>query len=194
MKHLFAGSSALRSTLCAVSLCWTISPALGQSPKPDRTQTSLEALLNMEVSSASRKQEKFFTTSSALFVIRPEDIRRSGATNIPDLLRMVPGLEVAQIDSNQWAIGARGFSSRFANKLVVLIDSRTVYPPLFSGVYGDIQDVPREEIERPTESLDLSFVLQNLTNARHLEFNSVFQFIQSSQIRRSAYARFAWSF
>ena len=142
------GSTALRMVLCAVVVCCASSPASSQSPKPDLTETSLEALLNMEVTSASRKQQKIFTTASAIFVIRPEDIRRSGATNIPDLLRMVPGLEVAHIDANKWAISARGFNGRFANKLLVLIDGRTIYSQLFSGVYWDVQDVMLEDIER----------------------------------------------
>jgi iron complex outermembrane receptor protein len=81
-------------------------------------------------------------------VITQEDIRRSGATNIPDLLRMVPGLDVAQINANAWAISARSFNSQFANKLLVLIDGRAVYTPINGGVYWDTQDVPLEDIER----------------------------------------------
>jgi iron complex outermembrane receptor protein len=81
-------------------------------------------------------------------VISPEDIRRSGATNIPDVLRMVPGVQVARIDSNAWAISIRGFNTRYSNKVLVLVDGRTVYSPSFSGVYWDQQDVPLEDIER----------------------------------------------
>jgi iron complex outermembrane receptor protein len=81
-------------------------------------------------------------------VITPEDIRQSGATNIPDLLRMVPGMDVAQINSNTWAISARGFNFQFASKLLVLIDGRAVYSPLFGGVNWDTQDVPLEDIGR----------------------------------------------
>mgnify|MGYP001584244380 CR=1 FL=1 len=148
MRELKAGSSSLRIVFSAVVLFWASSCTLAQKPSQDLSETSLEALMNTEVTSASRKQEKFITIASAIFVIRPEDIRRSAATNIPDLLRMVPGLEVAHIDANKWAISARGFNGRFANKLLVLIDGRAVYSPLFSGVYWDVQDVMLEDIER----------------------------------------------
>ncbi|MBM4053244.1 MAG: hypothetical protein FJ264_00940 [Planctomycetes bacterium] len=80
--------------------------------------------------------------------ITEEDIRRSGVTTIPELLRMVPGLNVAQIDTNRWAISSRGFNGRFANMLLVMIDGRSVYTPLFSGVYWDVQDTLLEDIER----------------------------------------------
>ncbi|MCA9425151.1 MAG: TonB-dependent receptor, partial [Candidatus Omnitrophica bacterium] len=85
---------------------------------------------------------------AAIFVMDEEDIRRTGASSIPELLRFVPGVNVAQIDSNKWAISSRGFNNDFANKLLVLIDGRTVYTPLFSGVYWDVQDVLIEDIER----------------------------------------------
>ena len=80
-------------------------------------------------------------------MINQEDIRRSGATNIPDLLRMAPGVDVEQIDANAWAISIRGFNSRFSNKVLVLIDGRTVYNPIFSGVFWD-QSLPLEDIDR----------------------------------------------
>src|SRR5579864_4998474 len=111
-------------------------------------QASLEDLLNIEVTSASRKEQKLSQVPAAIFVITQEDIRRSGATNIPDLLRMVPGLDVAQINANTWAISARGFNLQFANKLLVLVDGRAVYTPLFGGVYWDTVDVPLEDIEQ----------------------------------------------
>lgn len=104
--------------------------------------------MNMEVTSASKKEQKLSQVPSALFVITQEDIRHSGALNIPDLLRMVPGLDVAQIDASTWAISLRGFNFQFANKLLVLIDGRAVYTPLFGGVNWDTQDVPLEDLER----------------------------------------------
>src|SRR4029077_16567006 len=100
------------------------------------------------VTSVSKKEQKLSSVAAAIFVITQEDIRRSAATNIPDLLRMVPGLDVAQNNANTWAISARGFNLQFANKLLVLIDGRAVYTPLFGGVYWDTQDVPLEDIER----------------------------------------------
>jgi iron complex outermembrane recepter protein len=96
----------------------------------------------------SKRSQKVADAAAAVFVITQEDIRRSGATSIPDALRMVPGLEVAQIDQNKWAIGSRGFNGRFDNKLLVLIDGRSVYTPLFSGVYWNVQDVVLEDVDR----------------------------------------------
>jgi iron complex outermembrane receptor protein len=124
------------------------SPAVPQSPAGDLTQVSIENLMNMEVTSVSKKEQKLSQVAAAIFVVTQEDIRHSGATNIPDLLRMVPGLDVAQINANTWAISARGFNSEFANKLLVLIDGRTVYTPLVGGAEWDTFDVPLEDIER----------------------------------------------
>ncbi|MCP5361731.1 MAG: TonB-dependent receptor [Hyphomicrobiales bacterium] len=108
----------------------------------------LEELVDIVVTSVSKKEEKAFEAPAAIYVISQEDIRRSGATNIPEALRLAPGLQVARIDSNKWAISSRGFNRQFSNKLLVLIDGRSVYTPLFSGVYWDVQDTPLEDIER----------------------------------------------
>lgn len=119
----------------------------------DDTPTDIEALsindlMQMEVSSASRKSQTLSDTAAAAFIISQEDIRRSGATSIPEALRLAPGIEVAQINSSSWAITARGFNGRYANKLLVLMDGRTIYTPLFSGVFWDLQDTLMEDIER----------------------------------------------
>jgi iron complex outermembrane receptor protein len=123
-------------------------PAWPQQKAADLAEKSIEDLMNMDVTSVSKKEQKMSQVAAALFVITQEDIRRSGATNIPDLLRMVPGLDVAQIDANTWAISARGFNLQFASKLLVLIDGRAVYTPLTGGVNWDTQDVPLDDIER----------------------------------------------
>ena len=123
-------------------------PAGAQQKDDDLASKSLEDLMNTEVTSVSKKEQKLSQVAAAIFVITQEDIRRSGATNIPDLLRMVPGLDVAQINGNTWAISARGFNLQFANKLLVLIDGRAVYSPLFGGVNWDTQDVPLIDIDR----------------------------------------------
>jgi len=115
---------------------------------PDITAMSVEDLMNMQVTSVSKRAQKVADAPAAIFVITQEDIQRSGARNIPELLRMVPGLQVARIDENKWAIGSRGFNGRFDDKLLVLIDGRSVYTPLFSGVYWDVQDVMLEDVER----------------------------------------------
>ncbi|MFH0728816.1 MAG: TonB-dependent receptor [Pseudomonadota bacterium] len=126
----------------------SVAAASGQKPPVDFTVMSLEELLNVDVVSASKKMQKLSETDAAVFVISQDDLKRSGVTTIPDALRMVPGLQVARIDANKWAITARGFNDRFANKLLVLIDGRSVYTPLFSGVFWDIQDTMMEDIER----------------------------------------------
>ena len=135
-------------TFCVLLLGLLTTSVWAQSPAPDLTELDLEQLVNIKVTSVSKKEEKLFQAPSAIYVITAEDIRRSGATNIPDLLRMVPGADVAQIDENAWSIGIRGFNNRYSDKVLVLVDGRTVYTPFFSGVYWDQQDVPLEDIER----------------------------------------------
>jgi iron complex outermembrane receptor protein len=124
-------------------------PARPQTVTPQAlADTSLEDLMNVEVTSVSRKEQKLSRTPAAVYVINQEDIRRSGASNIPDILRMAPGVDVAQIDANTWAISIRGFNDRYSNKVLVLVDGRTAYTPTSSGVYWDQLDVPLEDIDR----------------------------------------------
>ena len=106
------------------------------------------ATFNTEIFSLSKKKENAFDAPSATYVLSSEDIRRSGATSIPEALRMVPGLQVARMDGNKWAITARGFNRQFSNKLLVMIDGRTVYTTLFSGTVWDIQDYVLEDVDR----------------------------------------------
>jgi iron complex outermembrane receptor protein len=109
---------------------------------------SIEELMTVKITSVAKKAQSLNDAAAAVFAITQEDIRRSGVTSIPEALRMVPGLQVARIDANKWAISARGFNGRFANKLLVLIDGRSVYTPLYSGVYWDVQDTLLEDIDR----------------------------------------------
>ena len=109
---------------------------------------SLEDLVNLKVTSVSKKEERLDDAAAAIFVLSNDDLHRSGATTVADALRLVPGLQVAAIDSGDWAISARGFNSQFANKLLVMIDGRTVYSPLFSGVYWDAQQVFLDDVDR----------------------------------------------
>ncbi|MEK7991421.1 MAG: TonB-dependent receptor [Thiotrichaceae bacterium] len=112
---------------------------------------SLEKLYEVEVitvSSASRKSQTIMETAAASYVVTQEEIRRAGITTLPEALRLVPGIQVARIDSNKWAISARGFNNRFASKLLVMIDGRTVYTPLRSEVNWDSQDLLLEDVER----------------------------------------------
>src|SRR6266487_1734735 len=117
-------------------------------PASTLKKLSLEELLKLEVTSVSRRPEKLSETASAIQVITQEDIRRSGATSLPEALRLASNLQVAQVDSRQWAISARGFTSTSANKMLVLIDGRTVYTPLYAGVFWDVQDTLLEDIDR----------------------------------------------
>ncbi len=109
---------------------------------------SLSELSNVTVTSVSKKSEPESEAAAAVYVITQDDIKRSGATNIPDMLRMAPGIVVTQSGSNNWTVSSRGFNDQFANKLLVLIDGRTIYSPLFSGVVWDSQDTMIEDIER----------------------------------------------
>ena len=144
----------MRSITGALILLLTAFPSWAANPEntllaqTDITELSLEALMDITVTIASRKEEKLSETAAAVFVITQEDIRRSGVTSIPEALRMVPGVNVAQINSNIWAISARGFNQRFANKLLVLMDGRTLYTPIFSGVFWKIRDTLLEDIEK----------------------------------------------
>jgi iron complex outermembrane recepter protein len=104
--------------------------------------------LDMPVSSVSRQDSTVGRSPAAVFVITNEMIRRSGAKEIPEVLRMVPGMDVAKIDSNKWAVSARGFNGRFANALLVRVDGRDVYDPLFGGTFWDVQDILLEDVER----------------------------------------------
>lgn len=114
----------------------------------DVTSLSLEELMEIEVTSAAKRAQKLEETPAAVFVITREDIRRSGATTIADLLRMVPGVHVARANSESYALSVRGFSEQYANKLLVLMDGRTVYSPIFSGVFWERVDDILEDIER----------------------------------------------
>ena len=111
-------------------------------------QLSLAELGNVEVTTTSKEPEAVWKTPAAVFVITQDDIRRSGATSIPEVLRLAPGVEVAQVDSDHWSVGIRGFGAVLASKLLVLIDGRSVYTPLFAGVYWQAQATPLEDIER----------------------------------------------
>lgn len=114
----------------------------------DLATLSLEELMDLEVMTASRQEEPLFPTAAAVAVLTRADIERSGATTIPDLLRLVPGVQVARVDANKWAVSARGFNGRFASRLLVLVDGRSVYTTIFSGVHWEHQDLLLDDIER----------------------------------------------
>lgn len=143
----------LRELLCRfllvlLAMAFQANPTRPQSKSQDLSKLSIDDLMNIEVTSVSKKEQKLSTVAAAIFVITQEDIRRSGATSIPDLLRMVPGLDVGQINGSTWAISSRGFNAQYSNKLLVMIDRRIVYTPNFAGVYWDTLDLPLEDIDR----------------------------------------------
>ena len=148
MRALSSNSKNCFKRLALVFALSGLSAWAQASQNQDLSTVSLEDLMKIQVTSVSKKEQQLSKTGAAIFVITQDDIRRSGATNIPDLLRLAPGVDVAQVDANRWAISIRGFSDQHANKVLVLIDGRSVYSPSFSGVFWDMLDVPLEDIER----------------------------------------------
>jgi len=137
LKHLFI-----------LPALFAICTAKAHSEQDDLLNLSVEDLLNVEVISVAKKAKSLNDSPAAIYVISHEDIKRVGATSIPEALRLAPGLNVARIDSNKWAVSARGFNGRFANKLLVLIDGRNTYTRTFAGVYWENQDIMLEDIDR----------------------------------------------
>jgi iron complex outermembrane receptor protein len=131
-----------------LSVSWSEEPESGQDSSVPLKHLSLEQLGDVEVTTTSKEPKEVWNTPAAVFVITQDDIRRSGATSIPEVLRLAPGVEVARMDSDHWSVGIRGFGAILASKLLVLIDGRSVYTPLFAGVYWQAQATPLEDIER----------------------------------------------
>ncbi|MBM3319949.1 MAG: TonB-dependent receptor [Candidatus Eisenbacteria bacterium] len=143
LRVLFVAAPFLVLLLLAASF------ARAEASSPiDLTMLSLEDLMAIEVTSVSKKTEHLSDAAAAVYVLTGEEIRRTGATTIADALRFVPGLQVARVSSSWWAITSRGFAGNFSNKLLVLIDGRSVYTPFYAGVYWDAQDVLLEDVER----------------------------------------------
>jgi iron complex outermembrane receptor protein len=141
--------SRIDMALAVLLICLPgVAGAEGVSTIGDLKQLNLEDLMNVEVTSVARHAQKLLGAASAIQVITQEDIRRSGASSIPEALRLADNLQVAQKNSHDWAISARGFNTALANKLLVMIDGRTVYTPLYSGVFWDVQDYLLEDIDR----------------------------------------------
>src|SRR3989449_927945 len=149
----------MRTVAAATSMVFTLGlvslarPGFAQQPDSSLSaealkQLSIEQLMNLQVTSVSKRPERLSQTASAIQVITQEDIRRSGAASLPEALRLATNLQVAKVVPRQWAISARGFNSTTANKLLVLIDGRTVFTPLYSGVFWDVQEVPLADIDR----------------------------------------------
>lgn len=132
--------------LCAGS--GSLTHALPQKLSLDIKGTSLAQLMSLKITSLSRKQEALSQAPAAAYVITRDEIRRMGVTHVAEVLRYVPGVQVARLEANKWAISIRGFNSRAANKLLVMIDGRSIYSPLFSGVLWEEKDLVLDDIER----------------------------------------------
>jgi iron complex outermembrane receptor protein len=148
-----ASRSAILPIALFLSFGFTALRAHADTTSPEQTgnpvkQLSLEQLGDVEVTTATKEPAQVWKTSAAVFVITQEDIQRSGATSIPDVLRLAPGVEVAQIDSSKWSIGIRGFGSRLTRDVLVLIDGRTVYTTLLAGTYWEVQNVLLDDVDR----------------------------------------------
>ena len=122
--------------------------AAGTSRAAQLADLPLEELMRIEVVSASRKAQRLADVPASMHVITGDDIRSSGARNLPEALRLVPGVDVAQLSASRWAVSTRGFTGRYANKLLVLVDGRSVYSPMLSGVLWEAERVPLDSIER----------------------------------------------
>jgi iron complex outermembrane receptor protein len=150
-KAAYLISSHIRIGLLTFTfLILAASPAAAQtqSSLPALKKLSLEQLMDLEGTSVAKKEQRVAETAAAIYVITQEEIRRSGVTSIPEALRLASGVQVSRIDSNKWSIGVRGFGSRLSRSVLVLIDGRSVYTPLFAGVYWEVQDTLLEDIER----------------------------------------------
>ena len=139
-----------RRSVFVVSACASlvVSGAHAAPEASELSDLSLEQLSNVVVTSVSRQEELLAKAAASIFIISSSDIRRSGVRSIPEALRLAPNLQVARVDARNYAVTARGFNSAFENKLLVLIDGRSVYSPLFSGVFWDAQDLVMDDIER----------------------------------------------
>src|SRR6202158_1658430 len=138
----------LAPLVCPVQNNWAQEIHIDQNASASLKKLNLEELGNVEVTTASKEPKTVWRTPAAVYVLTQEDIRRSGATSLPEVLRLVPGVEVARTDSDTWSLGVRGFGSTLSRSVLVLIDGRTVYTPLFAGVYWQVQDTLLEDIDR----------------------------------------------
>lgn len=164
---------------------------------------SLEQLMQITVTSASKKEESIAKAAAAVFVIKADDIRRSGATNVPEALRLAPGVQVAAIGHNRWSVSIRGFNSRFSNKLLVLVDGRAIYSAAFSGVYWEHNDIPLNNIERievirgPGGSLwganAVNGIINIITFSAKDTQGGLISAAAGNEVNGSAMARYGWT-
>src|SRR5437762_2069992 len=148
MRNTILTKAAARLVIALGLLCASPAPGRAQTRPQDLASATLEDLLNIRITSASRKEQRAHETPAAVSVLTQEDIRRSGMRTLPELFRLVPGVQVARLTSGNWAVSIRGFNDQFSNKLLVLIDGRSIYKRVFSGVFWDAEDLVLDDIER----------------------------------------------
>jgi iron complex outermembrane receptor protein len=168
----------------------------------DLRNLSLEELMQVVVTSVAKKSQPVGETAAAVFVIQAEDIRRSGATNIPEALRLAPGVQVAALGQNRWSVSMRGFNFRFSNKLLVLVDGRAIYSPAFSGVFWEHNDIPLANVERieiirgPGSSLwganAVNGVINIITYSAKDTQGGLISASVGDEVRGTALARYGW--
>src|SRR5258708_6459898 len=142
-----AKGTLVTAAVLATSL---VAPLFAQraSAGQDLARVTLEDLMKVTVTSAARKSQRADDVPAAVYVITRDDIRRSGLTTLPELLRLAPGAQVARVNANKWAVSIRGFNDLYSNKLLVLVDGRSVYSRTFGGVFWDMQDLMIQDIDR----------------------------------------------
>jgi iron complex outermembrane receptor protein len=149
---IFRNSSLVKTVqfalLAGAVLAASTSVVRAQAAAPDLANATLEELMDIQVTSAARKSQRAEDVPAAIYVITGRDIRQSGLTTLPEILRLAPGVQVAQVSASKWAVSIRGFNSPFSNKLLVLIDGRSVYSRAFSGVFWDLNEVMASDIDR----------------------------------------------
>ena len=188
-----------------ISLVLTVSPAHWAHADSDLAalDLSLEELMQVVVTSVTKKEQTLHKTAAAAFVIQAEDIRRSGASNIPEALRLAPGVQVSALGNNKWAVSIRGQADRFSNKLLVLVDGRSVYTPLFSGVQWEALDIPLENIARievirgPGAAVwganAVNGVINIITSSPSQNLGGKVALAAGSELRGYALARYGWN-
>jgi len=184
-------------------LAQTMQSAYAAQNATDIFAVNLEELMQIVVTSVSKKEQILAKTAAAAYVIQAEDIRRSGASNIPEALRLAPGVQVAAIGNNKWAVSIRGQADQYSNKLLVLVDGRSVYNPLFSGVQWEAQDVPLENIARievirgPGASIwganAVNGVINIITKSAFDTLGGQVALAAGSELRGYGFARYSWN-
>ena len=191
------------ASLAFALLAQSLQPVYAAQAGTDVFALNLEELMQIVVTSVSKKEQTLAKTAAAAYVIQADDIRRSGASNIPEALRLAPGVQVSALGNNKWAVSIRGQADQYSNKLLVLVDGRSVYSPLFSGVQWEALDVPLENIARievirgPGASIwganAVNGVINIITKSAFDTVGARVAIAAGSELRGYGFARYGWS-